>query len=109
MNEIYKTEIGKAVINALNGDDCLYHVSSDIKSDGKGAFLLRIKQYILMEMTGKLGHSLMKCFMHIKTIITGLKLQFLMRWKPIYSPFRFFFSNVKLLVIVSLLQSIHLL
>ena len=38
MNEIYKTEGGKTVIDALNGDDCMYHVSSDIKSDGKGGF-----------------------------------------------------------------------
>ena len=38
MNEIYKTENGKTVIEALNGDDCLYCISSDINSDGTGCF-----------------------------------------------------------------------
>lgn len=38
MNEIYKTKNGKTVIDALNGNNCSYHVSSDIVSDGKGGF-----------------------------------------------------------------------
>ena len=38
MNEIYKTKNGKIVIDALNGNDCSYHVSSDIVSGGKGCF-----------------------------------------------------------------------
>ena len=47
MNEIYKTKIGKTVIDLLNGGDCLYHVSSDIKSDGKGGFSSKDKTIYL--------------------------------------------------------------
>jgi len=65
MNEIYKTEIGKAVINALNGDDCLYHVSSDIRSDGMGGFSSKDKTIYLNgndREVGTLAHEMFHAY-----------------------------------------------
>ena len=65
MNEIYKTEYGKTVIEALNGNDCLYHVSSDIKSDGKGGFSSKDKTIYLNgndREVGTLAHEMFHAY-----------------------------------------------
>ena len=65
MNEIYKTENGKTIIDALNGNDCLYHVSSDIKSDGKGGFSSKDKTIYLNgndREVGTLAHEMFHAY-----------------------------------------------
>jgi len=65
MNEIYKTKNGKTVIEALNGDDCKYYVSSDIKSNSKGGFSAKDKTIYLNgndRNVGTLAHEMFHAY-----------------------------------------------
>jgi RHS repeat-associated protein len=65
MNEIYQTKNGKTVIDALNGNDCLYYISSDINSDGKGCFSHKDKKIYLNgndRSVGTLSHEIFHAY-----------------------------------------------
>ena len=65
MNEIYKTKNGKTVIDALNGDDCHYNVSSDTKTNGKGGFSQKDKTLYLNgndKSVGTLAHEMFHAY-----------------------------------------------
>ena len=65
MNEIYKTKNGKTVIDALNGDDCHYNVSSDTKTNGKGGFSRKDKTLHLNgndKSVGTLAHEMFHAY-----------------------------------------------
>jgi len=65
MNKIYKTKNGKTVIDALNGNDCTYNVSSDIMTDGTGGFSSKDKTIYLNghdENVGTLAHEMFHAY-----------------------------------------------
>ena len=65
MNDIYKTKNGKTLIDALNGKDCHYNVSSDIKTDGKGGFSSKDKTIYLNgndKNVGTLSHEMFHAY-----------------------------------------------
>ena len=69
MNEIYSTKNGKTVIDALNGNDCHYSVSSDIKSDGQGCFSPNKKTIYLNgddKNIGTLSHEMFHAYQDYK-------------------------------------------
>ncbi len=65
MNEIYKTKNGQTLIDAMNGDDCHYNVSSDIKSSGQGSFSPKDKTIYLNgndKSVGTLAHEMFHAY-----------------------------------------------
>ena len=65
MNEIYKTKNGQTLIDAMNGDDCHYNISSDIKSSGQGSFSPKDKTIYLNgndKSVGTLAHEMFHAY-----------------------------------------------
>ena len=69
MNDIYKTKNGKTLIDAMNGDDCHYNVSSDIKTNGQGGFSPKDKTIYLNgndKNVGTLAHEMFHAYQDYK-------------------------------------------